>query len=492
MPRLMLLGTNTWGSRGGPSDGLPTFRPKEESEVKPRLSEPRIPEPTQDPRVEPHNLGLRVQSKPTTTKSEPDTKPEPKAKIEPTPEPPRRPKRKFDCVEIPPLRPTWRRAWEASLAEERELRERERRDARRIGLPTPEPSSRPATPEVDLGPAPRKHVVISGVRLPVSPMLDTMFYWIHERHQLFMRRFQGLPPPWTDDVILQRHRFTNVSRTYDRATQFLIRRIINVGDQDHEELFFRVVLFRLFNRISTYEYLEEHCGPLTIANFRIKEWTRALLKLQGSKTALYTAAYQINWPNFGAETANKPSHQKHFILIKHMLQDKLPSKIRGCKTLKRAFEIIREYPSFGNFTSYQLALDLNMLPEINYNQDAWAPVGPGSSNGLLKMFGSGVKGIETEAMLYLLSIQDEQWRRLNVDMDTPIHGPGLCPPKIGLPEIEHALCEVDKYSRERHPEIRLSGAKVPKSIKHAFDADRALQPVTRDLPLKWQNLPNDI
>ncbi|KAG9123150.1 hypothetical protein FRC07_000180 [Ceratobasidium sp. 392] len=393
---------------------------------------------------------------------------------------------------MPPVRPAWRRAWEAFLAQEREQQERERaRAARRTALPTPEPSSRPATPEVDLGHAPRRHVVISGVRLPVSPMLDTMFYWIHERHQLFMRRFQGLPPPWTDDIILQRHRFTNVSRTYDRATQFLIRRVINIGDQNHEELFFRVVLFRLFNRISTYEYLEEHCGPLTIANFNVKQWTRALLDLQDSKTPLYTAAYQINWPNFGAETANKPSHQKHFILIKHMLRDNLPNKIRACKTLKRAFELIREYPSFGNFTSYQLALDLNMLPEINYNQDAWAPVGPGSRNGLLKMFGSGVKGIETEAMLYLLSIQDEHWRRLNVDMNTPVHGPGLCPPKIGLPEIEHALCEVDKYSRERHPDIRLNGAKIPKSIKHPFDADRALQPVTRDLPLKWQNLPND-
>ncbi|KAG9103035.1 hypothetical protein FRC06_000436 [Ceratobasidium sp. 370] len=482
-------------------DGLPTFRPKEEHEVKTSLSEPLSRELTQDQRTEPDNLELRVQTKPTTTQPKLDTTPEPKPQIEPTPEPPRRPKRRFDCVEIPPLRPAWRRAWEASLAQERERRERERRAARaaraarRTGLLTPEPSSRPSTPEVDLRPAPRKHVVISGVRLPVSPMLDTMFYWIHERQQLFMRRFQGLPPPWTDDVILQRHRFTNVSRTYDRATQFLIRRIINVGDQDHEELFFRVVLFRLFNRISTYEYLEEHCGPLTIANFRIKEWTRALLELQDSqdsRTPLYTAAYQINWPNFGAETANKPSHQKHFILIKHMLRDKLPSKIRACRTLKRAFELIREYPSFGNFTSYQLALDLNMLPEVNYNQDVWSPVGPGSRNGLLKMFGSGVKGIETEAMLYLLSIQDEHWRRLGVDMNTPIHGPGLCPPKIGLPEIEHALCEVDKYSRERHPDIRLDGTKAPKSIKHPFDADRALQPVTRDLPLKWQNLPNNI
>lgn len=319
-------------------------------------------------------------------------------------------------------------------------------------------------------------------------MLDTMFYWIHERHQLFLRRLQGLPPPWTRDVILQRYRFTNVSRTYDRATQFLIRNVINVGDQNHNELFFRTLLFRLFNRISTYEYLEEECGPITIANFHVKRWSKCLRLLQESGASLYTSAYQINWPNFGAETENKPSCEKHFILIEHMLRDGMPAKIRGFRTLREAFDCIREYSSFGGFTSYQLALDLNMLPEVNYDQNTWAPAGPGSMNGLLKMFGPNVKGIETEAMLYLLSIQDEHWRRLGVDMNLPADGPGLCPPKIGLPEIEHGLCEVDKYSRARHPNIRIHGSKVPTSIKHRFNAYKADQPVTRDLPLKWQNL----
>jgi hypothetical protein len=337
---------------------LPIFQPKLEPGVKLERTTTPTREPTHAARAKSNNLRLRVQVKPETTKTEPDIK------TDPAPE--YRPKRKFDGVEMPVLRPAWRRAWEASLAQEREQREFERRAARRrMALPTPDTSSRPSTPEVDLGGPPRKYVVISGVRLPVSPMLDTMFYWIHERHQLFLRRFQGLPPPWTDDVILRKHRFTNVSRTYDRATQFLIRKVINVGDQDHKELFFRLVLFRLFNRISTYEYLEEYCGPLTIENFDIEEWTDALSDLQESKSALYTGAYQINWPNLGAETANKPSHQKHFILIKHMLRKGLPRKIRACKTLKAAFELIREYPSFGNFTSYQYVLNHSSRACVN-------------------------------------------------------------------------------------------------------------------------------
>ncbi|KAH7343970.1 hypothetical protein B0J17DRAFT_703728 [Rhizoctonia solani] len=390
-------------------------------------------------------------------------------------------RRRLDCVEIPPMRPSLRRAWDRELARERERRRIQLRLVYQTPLLTPPTSSRSPSPELS-------SVVVAGVRLPVSLMLDTMFYWIHERHELFLRRLEGHPPPWTKDVILRNHRFTNVSRTYDRATQFLINRVINVGDQTHQELFFRTVLFRLFNRISTYEYLERRCGPLTIANFDITRWSAALSKLQNEGNSLYTGAYQINWPNFGAETANKPSHEKHFILIKHMLDDELPEGIKRCIRLREAFERILAYPSCGQFISYQLALDLNMLPEVNYNQDAWAPVGPGSMRGLLKMFGPGVKGIENEAMLYLLSIQDQHWRRLGVDMDRPIHGPGLCPPRIGLPEIEHGLCEVDKYSRMRHPKIALGGGRVPKAIKHRFKEEFAMQPVTRDLPLKWQEM----
>ncbi|QRW15879.1 hypothetical protein RhiXN_03880 [Rhizoctonia solani] len=374
-------------------------------------------------------------------------------------------RRRLDCVEIPPMRPSLRRAWERELAREREHHRFRIRLVHRTPLLTSPTSSCSPSPET-------RFVVIAGIRLPVSRMLDTMFDWIHRRHELFLRRFEGHPPPWTEDPILRNHRFTNVSRTYDRATQFLINRVINVGDQTHEELFFRMVLFRLFNRISTYEYLERRCGPLTIANFNIPRWSAALTRLQNEGNSLYTGAYQVNWPNFGAETANKPSHEKHFILIKHMLEDELPEKMRRYKRLKDAFESILLYPSCGQFNSYQLALDLNMLPEVNYDQDTWAPVGPGSMRGLLKMFGP----------------RDQHWRRLGVDTNQPIHGPGLCPPRIGLPEIEHGLCEVDKYSRMKYPEIKLGGGKTPTTIKHRFKEELATQPVTRDLPLKWQKM----
>jgi len=51
------------------------------------------------------------------------------------------------------------------------------------------------------------------------------------------------------------YRFTNVYRASDRVSQYLIRRVIYEGDQSEEEVFFRTLLFKIFNRIETWEIL---------------------------------------------------------------------------------------------------------------------------------------------------------------------------------------------------------------------------------------------
>ena len=78
-----------------------------------------------------------------------------------------------------------------------------------------------------------------------------------------MRRVAGLAPPWSDDPVLSAHRFTNVYRAADRVSQYLIRNVLYDGPQDAEEVFFRALLFKLFNRIETWEQLTARPGTLT-------------------------------------------------------------------------------------------------------------------------------------------------------------------------------------------------------------------------------------
>src|ERR1017187_435552 len=66
-----------------------------------------------------------------------------------------------------------------------------------------------------------------------------------EQQSIFCGRARGIPPPWTSDRILSRHKFTNVYR----VSQYLIRDVIYAGPQEAADLVFRVLLFKLFTRM---------------------------------------------------------------------------------------------------------------------------------------------------------------------------------------------------------------------------------------------------
>src|SRR5215217_9668679 len=92
---------------------------------------------------------------------------------------------------------------------------------------------------------------------PLKPtaVYDTYWRFAVERQEIFFARAAGEPPPWTDDEILAEFKFTNAYRAADRVSQFLIRSVIYRSDlpDSIEEVFFRTMLFKLFNKIETWE-----------------------------------------------------------------------------------------------------------------------------------------------------------------------------------------------------------------------------------------------
>ena len=47
---------------------------------------------------------------------------------------------------------------------------------------------------------------------------EQFLYWFKERHQIYLKRQRGEPPPWTDDEVLQSYYFTNPYREHDKTT----------------------------------------------------------------------------------------------------------------------------------------------------------------------------------------------------------------------------------------------------------------------------------
>jgi len=99
--------------------------------------------------------------------------------------------------------------------------------------------------------------------------------------------------PWTTDPILQTYRFTNVFRATDRVSQYLLREIQYRTDRSQEarEVFFRTILFKIFNKIETWEALEYAHGPLSWRAVDLDAVDRSLSRLRAAGQRIYSAAY---------------------------------------------------------------------------------------------------------------------------------------------------------------------------------------------------------
>ena len=101
-------------------------------------------------------------------------------------------------------------------------------------------------------------ISISGTSVETTPVFESFWKFAAERQSIFFRRLRGTNhSALTEDDVLQAYKFTNSYRASDRVSQFLIREVIYEEDvpSDPENQFFRIMLFKLFNKIETWQLL---------------------------------------------------------------------------------------------------------------------------------------------------------------------------------------------------------------------------------------------
>ena len=162
-----------------------------------------------------------------------------------------------------------------------------------------------------------------------SEVYDTYWKFAAERQEIFFRRFRNEPPPWTNDQILTEHKFTNAYRASDRVSQCLIKDVLYKGDQTPEEVFFRCILFKIFNRESTWNLLERELGEVKYSRYSFKTYDGLLTEAQGRKERIFSAAYIM--PTHAAGYGEKAKHQNYLALLDKMMKDGVPSKLSGLK-----------------------------------------------------------------------------------------------------------------------------------------------------------------
>lgn len=128
--------------------------------------------------------------------------------------------------------------------------------------------------------------------LKPTPVYDTYWRFAVKRQEIFFNRMEDKVFPWTDDEILKTYKFTNAYRASDRVSQYLIKNVIySDGNYTPEDKCFRILLFKLFNKIETWEFLENNLGEISMRTYNYDEYNKLLLQKVDSKERIYSVAY---------------------------------------------------------------------------------------------------------------------------------------------------------------------------------------------------------
>lgn len=310
--------------------------------------------------------------------------------------------------------------------------------------------------------------------LKPTPVYDSYWHFAAERQRVFFRRLEKLIPPWTVDPILQTFKFTNAYRASDRVSQYLIRRVIYRDDlsNDPEEVVFRVLLFKMFNRIETWELLENTLGPVNYAGYSFKRYDQALTRAMARGLRIYSAAYIM--PS-GGSLGHDRKHRNHLTLIGRMMDDGLPARLANSASMKEAFDLIRSYPTIGDFLAYQYVTDVNYSTITDFGEMEFVVPGPGSIDGISKCFASTAGLSEAQVIRLMAERQEIEFARLGLNFQS------LWGRRLQLIDCQNLFCEVGKYARVVHPDIKGESGRT--RIKQKFTQNS--EPLPQWYPPKW-------
>lgn len=283
--------------------------------------------------------------------------------------------------------------------------------------------------------------------LKPTPVFDAYWRFAAERQKIFFARAEGQPPPWTEDEILSTYKFTNAYRASDRVSQYLIRRVIYRDDlpQTIEEIFFRVMLFKLFNKVETWELLEEKLGMLSWADYKRKRYDAVFTNAMASGRRIYSAAYIMpSARSFGHDR----KHRNHLALVEQMMRDELPAKIAQTRRMQDGFDLLLGYPSLGDFLAYQYVTDLNYSELTCFSEMDFVVAGPGALDGISKCFLDTAGLTPPEVIRFMADRQEAEFKQLGLNFQS------LWGRRLQLIDCQNLFCEVSKYARESHPQVK--------------------------------------
>lgn len=270
-----------------------------------------------------------------------------------------------------------------------------------------------------------------------------------KRHEIYRARQEGKPAPWTRDPILREYKFTNVYRELDRVTVWVDQHI-RKPYKDHPHLWFMLAMARQINWPPMLQDLMKNstAWPHEVGRWDHQAVRKVMLARKARGEQCYTGAYMLNAHGF--EKLNTTDRDKALFTSKLVLEsvwrNRLVVEPELHDTMERAHKAFLPYHGWGGFTAYEVVCDLRYTRYLEDAKDkfTWAHAGPGAKRGLNRLLGLPLKQPISDR--YAL----EKMRELHEDVGTA----WMAYPPLEMREIEHSLCEFDKYERVRLGEGR--------------------------------------
>jgi hypothetical protein len=268
-------------------------------------------------------------------------------------------------------------------------------------------------------------------------MQDEFFATARARERIRRARAMGVEYPWTDDPVYRAWRFCNVFREDDRTTAWFREHVRNhvSGLQAVKA----TIIFRWFNRVEVGEQITD----LLIGTWDTKEARRRLKDVH----PIVTGAYIIKgWDGYEKldgvlkciDEALAQLDSDEVDSLGWVIRNHWP--VRSCRQLEMAWGDLQSIRYMGPFMAYEVVSDLRWTDTLRLAADinTWANPGPGCKRGLGWAY-SGNSEVRPPDLLGAM-----QWL-LSMSQDTR-NWPSDWP-RWEMREVEHWLCEFDKYNR---------------------------------------------
>jgi hypothetical protein len=257
--------------------------------------------------------------------------------------------------------------------------------------------------------------------------INRLLYWIKERESIRFKKEAREPWPWTDDTILSSYRFCNVRRMDDKVSKWLLANWYK-PHKDHPNMLPAVALARFFNLPSSLAGL----SSMLFSSQKI-DWGKVRKHLRTAKKSgpIFNAAYMVRG-NDGRDKVESVIDYTILPLFKN------PVEI-NTSSIQETHAALKDRYGFGSFMAGQVVADLRWAISGAWkDKKTWAPVGPGSSRGMCRLFGDPLKLIKQRRFEQLLAgVTEILSENLSPDLTK----------RLEAIDWQNCLCELDKYSR---------------------------------------------